>query len=185
MSGEWRCISRPGREASGYWDRRSQAWLPLDDRYNRDLAQALRSGPESDRAAVAEPAHAGCRGESPSHLIGAASPPLLLVGCFGGACWARPAPVCQSPRPSCNHHKQPGPVAGRGCAPATAAPARTQLTRREQIPAGQAPAGVVGPGQARFRAPAAAEPALVAVTGQNKTDIAVLENNCSQLVQDG
>lgn len=29
-------------EASGYWDRRSQAWLPLDDRYNRDLAQALR-----------------------------------------------------------------------------------------------------------------------------------------------
>ncbi|MCB1707987.1 MAG: DUF3450 domain-containing protein [Halioglobus sp.] len=28
--------------ASGYWDAREQAWLPLDEGYNRDLAQALR-----------------------------------------------------------------------------------------------------------------------------------------------
>ena len=28
--------------ASGYWDRDQQAWVPLDERYNRGLAQALR-----------------------------------------------------------------------------------------------------------------------------------------------
>lgn len=28
--------------ASGYWDREQQAWVPLDERYNRGLAQAFR-----------------------------------------------------------------------------------------------------------------------------------------------